>query len=368
MTHSRTHGCGEGRTRFDHRDCVGSPALLGAARREHRTLPPPDREDVRWDRRSLYSFGEGDLGTFAENYDLVIYDHPFVGDAREQGWLLDLNAFLTQTQKAYFADDEVGASWRSYAYGGGIWGLPIDTAAQTAAWRADLLETPWPGRAAIARRSPGVRRPRARPSAFRSAGRPSRPTSCAPWFRSPRASASIRATTKGASCRARQSESAARHLKLLARMTHPKSREWNPIRCLDHMATSDDVAYVPYLFNYVNYSSGSPARPITFGAPPAAPKGFAGTDAAWRRGHRRQRQVGQPAGRVRLRHASLLARLSVGRLCDLRRAARQPHGVAVGRLQRDHRRLLPQHAPGDGPGLSQADPCRVSFHSSTTRR
>jgi multiple sugar transport system substrate-binding protein len=39
------------------------------------------------------------------------------------------------------------------------------------------------------------------------------------------------------------------------------------------MSANDDVAYVPYLFNYVNYSSGSPARPITFGAPPTAAKG-----------------------------------------------------------------------------------------------
>jgi multiple sugar transport system substrate-binding protein len=58
-------------------------------------------------------------------------------------------------------------------------------------------------------------------------------------------------------------------LKALAKVAHPKSREWNPIRCLDHMAGNDDVAYVPYLFNYVNYSSGSPARKVTFGAPPA---------------------------------------------------------------------------------------------------
>ena len=63
-------------------------------------------------------------------------------------------------------------------------------------------------------------------------------------------------------------------LRQLARIAHPKSREWNPIRCLDHMARHDDVAYVPYLFNYVNYSSGSPARPITFGAAPVVAKGL----------------------------------------------------------------------------------------------
>ena len=35
------------------------------------------------------------------------------------------------------------------------------------------------------------------------------------------------------------------------------------------MAAHDDVAYVPYLFNYVNYSTGDQARPISFGVAPA---------------------------------------------------------------------------------------------------
>jgi multiple sugar transport system substrate-binding protein len=63
------------------------------------------------------------------------------------------------------------------------------------------------------------------------------------------------------------------YLKALAKLAHPKSREWNPIRCLDHMAAHDDVAYVPYLFNYVNYSFGGSPRRITFGAPPMVAEG-----------------------------------------------------------------------------------------------
>jgi multiple sugar transport system substrate-binding protein len=34
------------------------------------------------------------------------------------------------------------------------------------------------------------------------------------------------------------------------------------------MAAGDDVVYVPYLFNYVNYATGSSARRIAFGAAP----------------------------------------------------------------------------------------------------
>ena len=59
---------------WDHRRCWGP---LDASIAPYRAATG---EEVRWDRRSLYSFGEGDLGSYADKYDLVIYDHPFVGD------------------------------------------------------------------------------------------------------------------------------------------------------------------------------------------------------------------------------------------------------------------------------------------------
>jgi multiple sugar transport system substrate-binding protein len=252
---------------WDHRRCWGP---LDASIEPYRRLTG---EDVRWDRRSLYSFGEGDLGKFAEDYDLVIYDHPFVGDARKRGWLLDLNAFLTPEQKAHFASDEVGASWRSHAYGGGVWGLPIDTAAQTAAWRGDLIDR---HNLDIPKSLDELPAFADRAAAFGlSIGWPSVPTDLMCTLVSIAASRGFNPGHGGEGFLSVAAiESATRQLKQLARITHPKSREWNPIRCLDHMAANDDVAYVPYLFNYVNYSSGNPSRPITFGAPPAAAKGF----------------------------------------------------------------------------------------------
>jgi multiple sugar transport system substrate-binding protein len=252
---------------WDHRRCWGP---LDASIEPYRRLTG---EDVRWDRRSLYSFGEGDLGTFAENYDLVIYDHPFVGDARQRGWLLDLNAFLTPRQKAHFASDEVGASWRSYAYGGGIWGLPIDTAAQTAAWRADLLDRHGLSVPKSLDDLPAFAK---RAATFGlSIGWPSVPTDLMCTLVSIAASSGFNAGhDEGGFLCLQAIEASVGRLKQLAGIAHPKSREWNPIRCLDHMAAHDDVAYVPYLFNYVNYSSAGPAGAITFGAAPTIAKGL----------------------------------------------------------------------------------------------
>ena len=250
---------------WDHRRCWGpleaSVELYGRA----------TGEEVLWDRRSLYSFGEGDLGTYIDDYDLIIYDHPFVGDAGRNGWLLDLNAFLNAEQKARFATDEVGASWRSYAYDGGVWGLPVDTAAQTAAWRADLLE------------GAGLTAPKSLEdlSSFAPAARahglwigwPAVPTDLMCTLVSLAASAGVNpGHTDDGFLSAADAEVVVGHLKTLAKLAHPKSREWNPIRCLNHMASGDDVVYSPYLFNYVNYSSGSQPRSITFGAAPTVAK------------------------------------------------------------------------------------------------
>lgn len=250
---------------WDHRRCWGP---LEASIATYREL---SGEEIRWDRRSLYSFGEGNLAEYADKYDLVIYDHPFVGDIRRNGWLLDLAPMLSAEQRAHFERDEVGASWRSYAYDGGIWGLPLDTAAQTAAWRPDLLDRHgWTVPATMSQ----VR-------AFAEAaapkgiyvGWPSVPTDLMCTLVSVTASLGRNPGHTGSDfINVADADYVVGELKALAKLAHPKSRDWNPIRCLDHMVANDDVAYVPYLFNYVNYSSGTPK--IMFGASPAMRAGL----------------------------------------------------------------------------------------------
>jgi multiple sugar transport system substrate-binding protein len=252
---------------WDHRRCWG-PLDASVAPYRRRS-----GEEARWDRRSLYSFGEGDLASFAEKYDLVIFDHPFVGAVRKEGWLLDLGTFLSSADTAAFDRDAVGASWRSYAYDGGIWALPIDTAAQTAAWRADLLDRHG---LAIPKTLDDVLSlaERAAPLGMHI-GWPSVPTDLMCTLVSLAASSGLRpghADTDFLS--PADAGPIVSLLKALSMVAHPKSRDWNPIRCLDHMAANDDVVYVPYLFNYVNYSSGDPARPINFGAAPVVAKGL----------------------------------------------------------------------------------------------
>jgi multiple sugar transport system substrate-binding protein len=153
-----------------------------------------------------------------------------------------------------------------------VWGLPVDTAAQTAAWRSDLLE------------KAGLAVPRSLDDLWTFAtnarahglwiGWPAVPTDLMCTLVSLAASIGLKpGHTDGDFLSAADAEVVVGHLKALAKVAHPESKEWNPIRCLNHMASGDDVAYAPYLFNYVNYS-GSSARPITFGGSPTVAEGL----------------------------------------------------------------------------------------------
>lgn len=92
---------------------------------------------VEWERRSLQDFESFPIAKLAERYDLIVIDHPHVGQITRERCLVPLDAGvdLALLGKAY-----VGASLASYLWEGRLWALPIDAAAQVQAWRPDRLE------------------------------------------------------------------------------------------------------------------------------------------------------------------------------------------------------------------------------------
>ena len=50
---------------------------------------------IVWERRSLREFGEAPLEQYADSYDLIIIDHPFVGFAAAHPYLVDWAHELT---------------------------------------------------------------------------------------------------------------------------------------------------------------------------------------------------------------------------------------------------------------------------------
>ena len=98
------------------------------------------RPDVRvtWDARSLQSFADQPVEDLAR-YDLIVLDHPSIGEAVARGSLVALDEHID----AAFLDDQrsasVGRSSESYEWAGHRWALAVDAAAQVAACRPDLM-------------------------------------------------------------------------------------------------------------------------------------------------------------------------------------------------------------------------------------
>jgi multiple sugar transport system substrate-binding protein len=110
--------------------------------------------DVSWERRSLQDFESYPVQTLAQQYDLIVIDHPHVGQITREACLLPLEATAHGNERAAVAQNSVGTSFESYVWEGRLWALPIDAAAQVQAWRPDRLAGPaadWPAMLQLAR-------------------------------------------------------------------------------------------------------------------------------------------------------------------------------------------------------------------------
>jgi len=91
--------------------------------------------DITWDRRSLQDFESFPVDELARQYDLIVIDHPHVGQITREDCLLPFD----ETRLASIAQGTVGRSFPSYHWQGQQWALPIDAATQVQAWRPDRL-------------------------------------------------------------------------------------------------------------------------------------------------------------------------------------------------------------------------------------
>jgi multiple sugar transport system substrate-binding protein len=113
------------------------PPLVAAAQR-FEELHPGIR--VQWEKRSLDEFGHAGLGELSRSYDLLIIDHPMLGEVHRDGTLIDLQSHLPTEALREFEADALGLCLASYRYGNRLYALPVDAAAPAASFRPDLLE------------------------------------------------------------------------------------------------------------------------------------------------------------------------------------------------------------------------------------
>lgn len=206
---------------------------------------------IAWEARSLQEFADFPINELARRYDLIVLDHPHMGTAARDGCLVALDKYLSSSDRQRLADEAVGKSYQSYIFDNELWALPIDAAAQVAAYRPDLLERlgqpvprTWDDVLALARLQPGVVSVPLMPTDALMAFF----TLCANAGEEPFSASPDRVATDTIALAALEM------LQRLAAHSAPDALSWNPIQMWEAMATTDKVAYCPLGFGYSNYA------------------------------------------------------------------------------------------------------------------
>lgn len=95
--------------------------------------------EIRWERRSLQAFADRPIKDMASEYDLMVIDHPHVGEVAGSGLLTAFDQVGRDADLELLAGQSVGPSHESYQFNGHQWGLAIDAATPVASFRPDRL-------------------------------------------------------------------------------------------------------------------------------------------------------------------------------------------------------------------------------------
>lgn len=96
--------------------------------------------EIEWDKRSLQDFESFPVEELARQYDLIVIDHPHVGQITDENCLEPLDIDGREAELQALSAGSVGESFRSYNWQGRQWAFPIDAATQVQAFRDDLAD------------------------------------------------------------------------------------------------------------------------------------------------------------------------------------------------------------------------------------
>lgn len=211
---------------------------------------------IDWDTHSLEGFESAPIKDICARYDLVVLDHPHLGEAIAQSCMRPLDEIFDANDLARIASASIGRTYDSYHMDGRQWALPLDAATQVMAVRADLLNevpTSWDEVHALSARTGKVAMSLAGPHALLS-------------FLSIAAALDPAADLRNGDrwhTHAVATQACELLLELAARS--PASvRALNPIGLLAHMTEHEDVILCPLVYGYVNYASAFLAHPLAF--------------------------------------------------------------------------------------------------------
>lgn len=214
---------------------------------------------LSWDKHSLEGFETHPIAELCERYDLVVLDHPHVGEAVAGDCLRPLEDIFTPEEIAGWERDCIGPSLKSYQFAGKHWALPLDAATQVMASKnGDNIPQTWDEVLAF---DGAVALSLAGPHATLS-------------FQSICAALGERPAMKDPDLFISEAVGLTA-LDIMQRLTDtsPLSvREKNPIGILQHMVDHEDVALCPLIYGYVNY-----ANDLTFANAPCSAGGIGST-------------------------------------------------------------------------------------------
>lgn len=215
--------------------------------------------DVEWMSRPLAGFEFQSVEELSRSYDLIILDHPFIGDVAQKGYLLCLDSLLAGRDADY-----IGPSLSSYRYEGAIYAAPVDAACQVAAFRPDLMvqigaEIPktWTEVLslgdAVARKGlklaialGGVHSLMTFFTLMAGLGRPCAQSPEEPF------------------CDRAAAHEALALLRGLLQFCPPDTLDWNSIRLHEVMVAEDLFVYCPAVYCYATYAEADQRRPLRF--------------------------------------------------------------------------------------------------------
>ncbi|HEV7277345.1 MAG TPA: extracellular solute-binding protein [Devosiaceae bacterium] len=218
--------------------------------------------EIVWEKRSLQDFESFPVEELARQYDLIVIDHPHVGQITAEKCLLPLDVTGREAERTALAAGSVGQSYPSYNWEGRQWAFPIDAAAQVQAYRPDLVDRPaedWAEVVALARAGQLVLPmlpPHSLMTFYTLAANLGTPcASDGDLLIDPKAGAEVLG-----------------RLKELAALIEPSNFAMDPIAASEALAREDAVvAAMPYGYGYVSYAmDGFRPRRLAFADIPAA--------------------------------------------------------------------------------------------------
>ena len=221
---------------------------------------------IHWEKQPLEGFESHPIGELAARYDLIVLDHPHIGEAVALDCLRSLEEVFELEEIATWGRQSIGPSMASYCWMAKHWALPLDVATQVAVYRPDHLDAApddWDGVARLAEGG-GV--------AIAVAG--------------PHAALHFLAlcVAIGDIPGGEQLVGDAAGVEALGLMQHlyrhapPRLLGRNPIGLHEAMASGDEAILVPLVYGYADYANPKAGRHrLAFADAPAGPAGRRGS-------------------------------------------------------------------------------------------